>query len=49
MVEFFKQIFKEMFCKHYYEQVGELFGDQRNYHNGRYVYKCKNCGKVKYL
>lgn len=49
MITFIKSLFKQLWCKHDYEQIGELFGDQRNYHNGRYVYECKKCGKLKYV
>lgn len=43
-----RDFFKWLFCKHEYEKIGELFGDQRNYYGGRYVYKCKKCGNIKY-
>ena len=42
--------FKSLFCKHEYEFVCNIFGDQINYYGGkRSIWKCKKCGNVKYM
>lgn len=41
--------FKSLFCKHEYEFVSNIYGDQINYCNGkRSIWKCKKCGNIEY-
>lgn len=40
---------KSWFCKHEYEFVRNIHGDEINYLNGkRSIWKCKKCGKLQY-
>lgn len=39
---------RPLFCKHDYYLVRFLYGDEAMQHNGRYVYRCEKCGKIKY-
>jgi len=40
---------KSLFCKHEYEFVRNIYGDQINYCNGkRSIWKCKKCGNIEY-
>ena len=41
-------IIKRLFCKHKYEFVRNIFGDEINYTNYRSIWKCSKCGKIKY-
>lgn len=41
--------FKSLFCKHEYEFVRNIYGDEINQLNGkRSEWKCKKCGKIEY-
>jgi len=43
-------IIKQLFCKHDYEYVHNIYGDEINYCGGyRSLWKCKKCGKLQYL
>lgn len=40
---------KSLFCKHEYEFVRNIHGDEINYMGGkRSIWKCKKCGKIQY-
>ena len=42
-------IIKRLFCKHKWEFVRKLYGDEINMHNGkRKEYRCINCGMYKW-
>ena len=42
-----KQLFKQLFCKHDYEFVRNIYGDEINYCGGyRSLWKCKKCGNL---
>lgn len=44
------KILKMLFCKHRYEFVRNLYGDEINYHNGkRNEYRCVKCGVYKWI
>jgi len=38
---------KRLFCKHDYEFLENIYGDEINYLNCRSLWKCKKCGKIK--
>jgi hypothetical protein len=41
--------FKSLFCKHEYEFVCNIYGDQINYcDDKRSIWKCKKCGNIEY-
>ena len=43
-------ILKRLFCKHTYEFVRNIYGDEIRYLGWkRSVWKCSKCGKIKYL
>ena len=43
------KIIKMLFCKHEFEFVRYLHGDEINAHNGkRFEYRCKKCGQYKW-
>lgn len=43
------KLFKRLFCKHDYEFVRNIYGDEIRYLGWkRSEWKCKKCGKVKY-
>ena len=42
-------IFKRLFCKHNYEFVRNIYGDEIRYTGWkRSIWKCNKCGKIKY-
>lgn len=44
------KILKRIFCRHRYEYIRALYGDEINAHNGkRKEYLCKKCGVYKWM
>ena len=42
-------LIKQLFCKHNFKFIRNIYGDEINLHNGnRSEWKCKKCGKTKY-
>ena len=42
-------IIKQLFCKHEYEFVRNIYGDEINHRDGkRSIWKCNKCGKYQY-
>ena len=42
-------LFKRLFCKHKYEFVRNIHGDEINWRGGkRSIWKCKKCGRTQY-
>ena len=42
-------LIKRLFCKHEYEFVRNIYGDEINWCGGkRSIWKCKKCGKLQY-
>ncbi len=43
------KILKKIFCRHKYEYVKKLYGDEINTHNGKRIeYRCEKCGMYKW-
>ena len=43
------EIYKSILCKHDFEFVRNIYGDQIRYNSwNRSMWKCKKCGKLKY-
>lgn len=51
--EFFnmvRKLLKMLFCRHEYEYIRTLYGDEINAHNGnRKEYRCRKCGMLKWI
>ena len=42
-------LFKSLFCKHKYEFIRNIYGDEINAHNGmRSEWRCIKCGCIQY-
>ena len=42
-------LFKSLFCKHKYEFIRNIYGDEINAHDGmRSEWRCTKCGHVQY-
>jgi hypothetical protein len=43
------KIFKKIFCRHKYEYIRKLYGDEINAHNGKRIeYCCQKCSMYKW-
>lgn len=43
-------IFKKLFCRHKWEQIRMLYGDEINAHNGKRIEcRCVKCGMYKWV
>lgn len=44
------KILTMIFCRHEYEHIRKLYGDEINAHNGnRNEYRCRKCGMLKWI
>lgn len=43
------RLIKQLFCKHDYQRIRIIYGDEILWRNARQEYKCKKCGKYKYI